>query len=76
MSYPARRPAAQLKWLYTHTGWETNEELEDIMLVENHDIAAKFETGWDDSYDWSVAIESCKLFRRDRQGRSAGSLTS
>lgn len=44
------------------------------MLLENHDIAAKFETGWDDSHDWSFVIEICKLFRRDRQGRSAGGL--
>lgn len=46
------------------------------MLVENHDTAAKFETGWDDSHDWSVAIKSCKMFTRDKQGWSAGCLTS
>ena len=44
------------------------------MLLENHDTVAKFETGWDDSHDWSFVIEICKLFRRDRQGRSGGGL--
>ena len=37
------------------------------MLLENHDVVAVTETWWDDSRNESVAIDDCKLFRRDRQ---------
>ena len=32
------------------------------MLLENHNIVAVTETWWDDSPDWSVAIDGHKLF--------------
>ncbi|XP_014813222.1 PREDICTED: uncharacterized protein LOC106897227 [Calidris pugnax] len=48
------------------------EELEAILLQESYDIVAITETWWDDSYDWSVAINGYKLFRRDRSGRRGG----
>ncbi|PKU32056.1 rna-directed dna polymerase from mobile element jockey-like [Limosa lapponica baueri] len=47
-------------------------ELEAIMLLESYDIVAITEPCWDESYDWSVAIEGYKLFRRDRRGRRGG----
>ncbi|GAB0203947.1 hypothetical protein GRJ2_002860300 [Grus japonensis] len=45
------------------------EELEAIMQLENYDIVAITETWWDDSHNWSAAMDGYKLFRRDRQGR-------
>ena len=37
-----------------------------------HKSIAITETWWDDSYDWSAAMDGYKLFRRDRQGRRGG----
>ena len=42
------------------------EELEATMLVGNYDVVAITETWWDDSHDWSLAVDGYKLFRRDR----------
>ena len=42
------------------------------MLIENHGVFAITETWWDDSHDWSMAIDSYKLFRWDSQGRRGG----
>ncbi|PKU39070.1 nedd4-binding protein 2-like 2 [Limosa lapponica baueri] len=58
-----------MKCLYT-TGCNTGHKQEATMLLESYDIVTITETWWDESYDWSVAIEGYKLFRRDRQGRS------
>ncbi|PKU46235.1 hypothetical protein llap_3459 [Limosa lapponica baueri] len=48
------------------------KEVEATALLESYDIVAITETWWDESHDWSVAIEGYKLFRRDRQGRRGG----
>ncbi|XP_009703249.1 PREDICTED: syntaxin-binding protein 6, partial [Cariama cristata] len=45
------------------------EELEAIMQLENYDIVAITETWWDNSHNWSVAMDDYKLFKRDGQGR-------
>ena len=45
------------------------EELEAIVQQENYDIVAITETWWDDSHNWSAAMDGYKLFRRDNQGR-------
>ncbi|PKU29035.1 mitochondrial fission process protein 1 [Limosa lapponica baueri] len=68
------QPTAQLKCLYTNTRSMGNkqDELETTMLLESYDIVAITETWWDKSYNWSVAIEGYKLFRRNRQGRRGG----
>ncbi|GAB0207696.1 hypothetical protein GRJ2_003235300 [Grus japonensis] len=58
---------AQLKCIYTK-----QEELEAIVLQEDYDIVAITETRWDDSHNWSAAMDGYKLFRRDRQGRRGG----
>ena len=65
------RPASQLECLYMNARSLGNKqkELEAAVLLENHDIVAVTETWWDDSHDWSVAIDSYKLFRRDRRER-------
>eukprot|EP00075_Anas_platyrhynchos_P019479 XP_027308732.1 uncharacterized protein LOC101793245 [Anas platyrhynchos] len=60
---------AQLRCIYTNS---KQEELEPTMLVGNYDVVATTETWWDDSHDWSVAIDGYKLFRRDRRGRRGG----
>ena len=41
-------------------------ELEASVVLENHNIAAVTKTWWDESYDWSVAMDSYKLFRGNR----------
>ncbi|KAK4818760.1 hypothetical protein QYF61_018932 [Mycteria americana] len=48
---------------------KTQEKLEAIMRQENYDMVAIMETWWDDSHNWSAAMDGYKLFRRDRQGR-------
>ena len=62
------RPTAQLKCLYTNARSMGNkqEELEATMLLEIYDPVAITETWWDESHDWSVAIDGYRLFRRDR----------
>jgi len=39
------------------------------MQQENYDIVSITETWWDDSHNWSVAVDGYKCFGRDRQGR-------
>ncbi|GAB0207466.1 mitochondrial enolase superfamily member 1 [Grus japonensis] len=65
---------AQLKCIYTnvHNMGNKQEELEAIVQLENYDIVAITETWWDDSHNWSAAMDGYKLFRRDRQGRRGG----
>ncbi|KAK4810629.1 hypothetical protein QYF61_007366 [Mycteria americana] len=65
---------AQLKCLYTNARSMGNkqEELEAIVHQENYDMVAITETWWDDSHNWSVAMDGYKLFRRDRRGRRGG----
>ncbi|KAK4831126.1 hypothetical protein QYF61_015429 [Mycteria americana] len=48
------------------------EELEAIVQRENYDMVAITETWWDDSHNWSAAMDGYKLFRRDGQGRRGG----
>ncbi|GAB0190587.1 mitochondrial enolase superfamily member 1 [Grus japonensis] len=45
------------------------EELEATVLLESYDLVAITETWWDESNDWSAAINGYRLFRRDRRGR-------
>ncbi|XP_035169883.1 uncharacterized protein LOC118159406, partial [Oxyura jamaicensis] len=65
---------AQLRCIYTNARSMGNkqEELEATVLVGNYNVAAITETWWDDSHDWSVAVDGYKLFRRDRRGRRGG----
>ncbi|KAM6103455.1 uncharacterized protein LJ206_014212 [Theristicus caerulescens] len=65
---------AQLKCLYTNARSMGNkqEELEATMPPESYDLVAITETWWDESHDWSSAIEGYRLFRRDRRGRRGG----
>ncbi|KAK4809957.1 hypothetical protein QYF61_002914 [Mycteria americana] len=42
------------------------EDLEATMLLESYDLVAITETWWDESCDWSVAINGYRLFRSDR----------
>ena len=62
---------AQLKCLYTNACNTSNkqEELESIVQQENYDVVAITETWWDDSHNWSAAMNGYELFRRDRQSR-------
>ena len=74
---PPRKVAgsiAQLKCIYTNARSMGNkqEELEAIVQLENYDIVAITETWWNDSRNWSAAMDGYKLFRRDRQGRRGG----
>ncbi|KAK4822159.1 hypothetical protein QYF61_010420 [Mycteria americana] len=68
------RTTAQLKCLYTNARSMGNkqEELEAIVHQENYDMVAITETWWDDSHNWSAAMDGYKLFRRDRRGRTGG----
>jgi len=59
---------AQLKCIYTSAGSMGNkqEELEDIVQQDSYDLVVIIEMWWDDSHDWSAAMDGYKLFRRDR----------
>ncbi|RMC19379.1 hypothetical protein DUI87_03989 [Hirundo rustica rustica] len=48
------------------------EALEAMVQQQSYDVVAIMETWWDDSHGWSTALNSYKLFRRDRQGRRGG----
>jgi len=50
------------------------EDLEASVLLENYDLIALSETWWDESHDWSMAIDGYRLFRRDRWGKKGGSI--
>ena len=69
-------PTAQMKCLYTnaHCMGNKQEELEAIVLLQCCDLIAVTETWWDESHDWSVAINGYRLFRRDRQGKRGGGI--
>ncbi|KAK4823680.1 hypothetical protein QYF61_005651 [Mycteria americana] len=68
------RTTAQLKCLYTNARSMGNKQkkLEAIVHQENYDMVAITETWWDNSHNWSVAMDGYKLFRRDRRGRRGG----
>lgn len=65
---------AHLKCLYTNACSMGNEqeELETTVHLESCDLIADTETWWDESHDWSAAINGHKLSRRHRQGRRGG----
>ncbi|KAK4828050.1 hypothetical protein QYF61_023088 [Mycteria americana] len=65
---------AQRKCLYTNARsmGKKQEKLEATVHQENYDMVAITETWWDDSHNWSAAMDGYKLFRRDRQGRRGG----
>ena len=65
------RSTAQLKCIYTNacSMGDKQEELDAIVQQDSYDFVAITETCWDDSHDWSAAMEGYKLFRRDRQGK-------
>lgn len=60
---------AQLWCLYTnaHNMDNKQEELEAIVQTESNNTIVTTETQWDESYDCNIAIDGCKLFRRDKQ---------
>jgi len=68
------RSTAQLKRIYTNTRSKGNkqEELEAIVQQDSYDLVSITAAWWDDSLDWSAAMDGYKLFRRDRQ-RKRGS---
>ncbi|GAB0199184.1 mitochondrial enolase superfamily member 1 [Grus japonensis] len=65
---------AQLKCIYINARSMGNkqEQLEAIVQQDSCDLVAITETWWDDSHDWSAAMDGYKLFRRDRHGRRGG----
>ncbi|PKU37704.1 hypothetical protein llap_11990 [Limosa lapponica baueri] len=54
------QPTAQLKCLYANACSMGNkqEELEATVLLERNDVVAIAETWWDESQDWSAAVDS------------------
>ncbi|PKU31497.1 mitochondrial fission process protein 1 [Limosa lapponica baueri] len=65
---------AQLKCIYSnvHSIGNKQDELEAIVQQENYDIVAITETWWDDSHNWSAAMDGYKLFRGNGQGKRGG----
>ncbi|KAJ7399802.1 hypothetical protein BTVI_110342 [Pitangus sulphuratus] len=62
--------AAQLKCICTNA--HNMQVLEAIVQKESYDVVAITETWWDDSHDWSAAMDGYKLFRRDRRDGRGG----
>jgi len=65
------RSIAQLKCIYTnaHSMCNKQVELKASVQQDSYDLVAFTETWWDDSPDWSAAMNGYKLFRRDTQGK-------
>lgn len=66
---------AQLKCICTNAhGVGNKQELEAIVQLENNDITAVTKPQWDDLHSWNAAVDGCKVFRRNRQGRRGGGI--
>lgn len=70
LSSKKTRSTAWLKSLCTNVCSlrKKQKKLEATMPLENHNVVIS-EVWWDDSYNWSVDINSYKMFRRVRWGR-------
>jgi len=55
-----------------HTAWATNKRSWKPSCSRKTDIVAIMETCWDDSHNWSAAMDGYNLFTRGRQGRRGG----
>jgi len=71
------RSTPELKCIYTNVCSMGNkqEELEAIVQQDSYDLVANTVMWWDDSHDWSAAMDGYKLFRRDRGGKRAGGVS-
>lgn len=65
------RLVMRAKPLPSHSMGSKNKELEAPVRQESY-IFAIMETWWDDSHDWSAAMDTSKPFRRHRQSRRGG----
>ena len=59
-----------LKCLYTNARSKGNkhDKLDICMHSQDCDLVGITDTWWDGSHDWSVAMETYRLFRKDRKG--------
>jgi len=48
------------------------QEPEAIVQQDSYNLVAITEMWWDDSRDWSAAMDGYKLFRRDKRGKRGG----
>jgi len=67
------RSIAQLMCIYTNAHSMDNKQ-EDLEAIAQQDLVTITEMWWDDSHDWSAAMDGYKLFRRDRLGKRGGGL--
>ncbi|GAB0205919.1 hypothetical protein GRJ2_003057500 [Grus japonensis] len=60
--------------MQTHVAWGINKRSwrHEHACVQGYDLIGITEMWWDGSYDWSVGMEGCRPFRKDRQGRQGG----
>jgi len=58
----------QLKCLYANADNMGNkqEEIKTCACLHGCDLIGITKTWWDGSYDWSIGMEGCRLFRKDR----------
>lgn len=76
-SKPVRvKSAAHMKCIYTNAGSMGNkqEQLEVMVQQESYGMITITKTWWDDSHNWSTALDGYKLFRRGWRGRTGGEL--
>lgn len=59
-------------FVHWHSLGNDLDELEISMWVRGCDLIEVMETPWDASHDWSAAMQSYRLFRKDRLGRWEG----
>lgn len=66
----------QLKCLYTNAQSMGNkqEELQVCVCLQTSDLTGITDTWLDGSHNWNVGIDRYKLFRKDRQRKSGGSV--
>jgi len=67
------RRTAQLKCIYTnaHSMDNKQQEMEAVVQQDSYDMVTITETWWDDSHDWSAAMDGFKLFRGIGEEREA-----
>jgi len=70
------RSIAQLKCIYAnaHNMRNKHKELEAIVEQDGYNLITITETWWDDSHDWTAAMDGYKLLSRDRRGKRGDGL--
>jgi len=51
------------------------ENLDTCACLQSYDLIGNTESWWDGSYEWSVGMERCRLFKKGRRARQGSGVT-